>query len=40
MTPEQVATLKARTRSSLRADHSGPITTSAHANAIQGRVPG
>jgi SAM-dependent methyltransferase len=39
MTPEQVATLKIRTRTSLAADHSGPITTSARANAIKGRVP-
>jgi ubiquinone/menaquinone biosynthesis C-methylase UbiE len=39
MTPEQVEALKTRTRTSLRANHSGPITTSARANAIQGRVP-
>src|SRR3954469_7908029 len=39
MTPEQVATLKARVRTNLAADHSGPITTSARANAIKGRVP-
>jgi SAM-dependent methyltransferase len=39
MSAEQVATLKARVRSSLNANHSGPITTSARANAIVGRVP-
>src|SRR3954453_19563761 len=39
MTAEQVATLKARVRMSLAADHSGPIPTSARANAIRGRVP-
>ena len=39
MTPEQVAMLKTRVRDRLAADHSGPITTSARANAIQGRVP-
>ncbi|MEA2897613.1 MAG: hypothetical protein QOJ84_3228 [Bradyrhizobium sp.] len=39
MTPEQVATLKTRVRLSLAANHSGPITTSARANAILGRVP-
>src|SRR3954447_11028235 len=37
MRAEQVATLEARVRSSLGANHTHPITTSARANAIRGR---
>jgi ubiquinone/menaquinone biosynthesis C-methylase UbiE len=39
MTPEQLEHLKEKVRAQLAADHSGPITTSARANAIRGRVP-
>lgn len=40
ITPGQVDNLKDKVRARLHADHSGPITTSALANAIKGRVPG
>jgi ubiquinone/menaquinone biosynthesis C-methylase UbiE len=39
MTPEQIETLKQKVRTRLAADHERPITTSARANAIRGRVP-
>jgi SAM-dependent methyltransferase len=39
MTPGQLEHLKQNVRARLVADHRGPITTSARANAIQGRVP-
>jgi SAM-dependent methyltransferase len=38
MTPEQIGALKEQVRTRLAADHGGPITTSARANAILGRV--
>jgi SAM-dependent methyltransferase len=39
MTPAQIDQLKEKLRARLHAHHSGPITTEARANAIQGRVP-
>jgi SAM-dependent methyltransferase len=39
MTPAQLDQLKEKVRTRLEADHGGPITTSARANAILGRVP-
>jgi SAM-dependent methyltransferase len=39
MTPDQLEQLKQKVRARLAADHRGPITTSARANAILGRVP-
>jgi SAM-dependent methyltransferase len=39
MTPEQLDQAKEKVRARLGADHSGPITTGARANAILGRVP-
>jgi SAM-dependent methyltransferase len=39
MSPPQIDRLKASVRSRLAAEHDGPITTDARANAIQGRVP-
>ncbi|MEA2941951.1 MAG: hypothetical protein QOD09_2480 [Bradyrhizobium sp.] len=39
MTPEQLEQAKEKVRARLGADHRGPITTSARANAILGRVP-
>jgi SAM-dependent methyltransferase len=39
LTPDQIERLKTNVRTRLAADHSGPITTSARANAIKGRVP-
>jgi SAM-dependent methyltransferase len=39
MTVGQIETLKQKLRAQLAADHGGPITTAARANAIQGRVP-
>jgi SAM-dependent methyltransferase len=39
MTPDQLEHLKQKVRTRLAADHSGPITTSARANAIKGHVP-
>jgi SAM-dependent methyltransferase len=39
MTPEQLEQLKTQVRTRLKADHGDPITTSARANAIHGRVP-
>jgi ubiquinone/menaquinone biosynthesis C-methylase UbiE len=39
MTPDQIERLKTQVRTRLAADHGGPITTSAFANAIKGRVP-
>jgi SAM-dependent methyltransferase len=39
MTPDQLEHLKQRVRTRLAADHDGPITTGARANAIKGRVP-
>jgi SAM-dependent methyltransferase len=39
MTPVQLEQLKTQVRRRLGADHGGPITTSARANAIKGRVP-
>jgi SAM-dependent methyltransferase len=39
MTPAQLEQLKEKVRTRLAADHGGPITTSARANAIVGRVP-
>jgi SAM-dependent methyltransferase len=39
MTPAQLEQLKTQVRMRLGADHGGPITTSARANAIKGRVP-
>jgi SAM-dependent methyltransferase len=38
MTPDQIERLKVSVRTRLAADHGGPITTSARANAISGRV--
>jgi SAM-dependent methyltransferase len=38
MTPDQIEQLKTKVRTRLAADHGGPITTSARANAIKGRV--
>jgi len=39
MAPEQIEQLKESVRAQIGADHSKPITLSARANAIQGRVP-
>jgi SAM-dependent methyltransferase len=39
MAPEQREQAKEKVRARLGADHGGPITTSARANAIKGRVP-
>ena len=39
MTPVQLDQLKQKVRTRLDTDHGGPITTSARANAISGRVP-
>src|SRR3954447_5730089 len=39
MTAGQIDTLKQKLRTRLAADHAGPITTGARANAVQGRVP-
>jgi ubiquinone/menaquinone biosynthesis C-methylase UbiE len=39
MTPDQLEHLKQKVRARLAADHDGPITTSARANAIKGHVP-
>jgi SAM-dependent methyltransferase len=39
MTPDQLEHLKQKVRTRLAADHGGPITTGARANAIKGRVP-
>ena len=39
MTPDQLERLKKAVRTRLAADHDGPITTGARANAIKGRVP-
>jgi ubiquinone/menaquinone biosynthesis C-methylase UbiE len=39
MTPDQIERLKTQVRARLAADHGGPITTSARANAIKGHVP-
>jgi SAM-dependent methyltransferase len=39
MTMVQLELLKEKVRTRLAADHGGPITTSARANAIKGRVP-
>ena len=39
MTPDQIERLKINVRTRLAADRGGPITTSARANAIKGRVP-
>ena len=39
MTPDQLEHLKQKVRTRLAADHDGPITTGARANAIKGRVP-
>jgi SAM-dependent methyltransferase len=38
MTPDQIEQLKVNVRARLAADHGGPITTSARANAIKGHV--
>jgi SAM-dependent methyltransferase len=38
MSAEQIETLKQKLHARLAADHGGPITTGARANAIQGRV--
>jgi len=38
LAPDQVEQLKKQVRARLAADHGGPITTSARANAIRGRV--
>ena len=37
--PEQLEQLKEKVRTRLGADHRGPVTLSARANAIRGRVP-
>jgi hypothetical protein len=39
MTPVQLERLKTQVRTRLDTDHGNPITTSARANAIRGRVP-
>jgi hypothetical protein len=39
MTPDQLEHLKQRVRTRVAADHGGPITTGARANAIKGHVP-
>jgi len=39
MTPEQLETLKQKVHARLGAGHGRPVTISASANAIQGRVP-
>jgi SAM-dependent methyltransferase len=39
MTPDQLEHLKERVRTQLGADHGKPVTLSARANAISGRVP-
>ena len=39
MTPEQLEHLKESVRTQLGADHGKPVTLSARANAISGRVP-
>jgi ubiquinone/menaquinone biosynthesis C-methylase UbiE len=39
MTPEQLEQLKEKVRTQLDADHRNPVTLSARANAIKGRVP-
>ena len=39
MTPVQLEQLKQKVRTSLGADHGKPVTISARANAIKGRVP-
>jgi hypothetical protein len=39
MAPEQLERLKASVRMQLGADHDKPLTLSARANAIRGRVP-
>jgi ubiquinone/menaquinone biosynthesis C-methylase UbiE len=39
MTPDQLEQVKEKVRTRLGADHGNPITTSARANAITGRVP-
>ena len=39
MTPEQIERLKESVRTQLGADNRKPITLSARANAIRGRVP-
>jgi SAM-dependent methyltransferase len=39
LAPDQIERLKTQVRTRLAADHDGPITTSARANAIKGRVP-
>jgi hypothetical protein len=39
MAPDEVERLKTNVRTRLAADHGGPITTSARANAIKGHVP-
>jgi ubiquinone/menaquinone biosynthesis C-methylase UbiE len=39
MTPDQIERLKTQVRARLAADHGGPITTGARANAIKGHVP-
>jgi SAM-dependent methyltransferase len=39
MTPDQVERLKDRVQTRLEADHGKPVTMSARANAIHGRVP-
>jgi hypothetical protein len=39
MTPDQLDRLKQMVRTRLGADHGGPVTISARANAIRGQVP-
>jgi ubiquinone/menaquinone biosynthesis C-methylase UbiE len=39
MTPQQIEQLKEKVRAQLGADHDKPVTLSARANAIRGRVP-
>jgi SAM-dependent methyltransferase len=39
MMPEELEQAKEKVRTRLGVDHGGPITTSARANAIRGRVP-
>ena len=39
MTPDQLERLKLKVRTSLGAEHGNPVTMSARANAIHGRVP-
>jgi hypothetical protein len=39
MTPVQLEQLKQKVGTRLGTDHGKPITTSARANAIKGRVP-